>query len=279
MNTRRLMLAWFAALAISIGCTWLLGRKITAHQAARPASLRYVAAATRIAPGEILKADEVAYVDWPAGDPLEGAFTKTDDVIGRPALYPLEKGQMLLSHLLAAQGAGFGLTTRIPAGMRAIALKSDEVVGVAGFIFPESRVDVLVTYHLNEHPEPITATVLQDVEVVAIGHQIQPDPNGKPVTVDVITILVKPDDAEKVVLASTQGSIHFVLRNATDRAEDIEPPVNLSQFGGGPAAKPAVGSKDVAEKKSKPYVVVTILGDKEISTSFWPAGDLADRSQ
>jgi pilus assembly protein CpaB len=278
MNARRFMPALFAALAISIVCTVVLGRKITAHEGARPASLRYVAAAMSIAPGEILKANEVDYVDWPASQPLEGAFTKTEDVIGRPVLYPLEKGQMILSHLLAAPGAGFGLTTRIPAGMRAIALKSDEVVGVAGFLFPGSRVDVLVTYHSNQNPEPITATVLQDSQVVAVGHQIQPDPNGKPASVDVITIIAKPDDAEKVVLASTQGTIHFVLRNATDRAEASDPPVNLSQFAGGPSVRAAAARKDVAEKP-KPYVVETILGDKETSTSFWPVRDRANQSQ
>jgi pilus assembly protein CpaB len=269
MKTHRLMLAWLAALAISIGCTWLLGRKLTAHQGAPPAKLRYVAATMPLTTGEVLKADEVNYIEWPASQPLEGAFSKTEDVVGRAVLYPVDKGQPVLGHSLLAPGAGFGLTTRIPAGLRAIALKSDDVVGVAGFLFPGSRVDVLVTYRLNENPEPITATVLQDAQVVAVGHEIQPDPKGKPESVDVITILAKPDDAEKVVLASTQGTIHFVLRNAMDRAEASDPPVNLSQFAGGPSVRPAAARNDVAEKP-KPYVVETILGDKETSTSFWP---------
>ncbi len=269
MNLRRLMLALFAALAISGLCTLILGRKITGRSGPRPAKRRYIAAAMPIAAGEVLKSDEVDYIDWPASQPLEGAFTKTEEVIGRPVLYPLEKGQPVLGHFLAAPGTGFGLTTKIPAGVRAIALKSDEVVGVAGFLFPGSRVDVLVTYHSYQNPEPVTATVLQDAQVVAVGHQIQPDPNGKPASVDVITILAKPDDAERVVLASTQGSIHFVLRNATDRAEVSDPPVHLSQFASEAPAKPAEARKGVAAiHKSKPYVVVTILGDKEISTSF-----------
>jgi pilus assembly protein CpaB len=122
----------------------------------------------------------------------------------------------------------------------------------------------LVTYR-PQNQEPITATVLQDTQVVAVGHQIQPDPNGKPASVDVITILAKPEDAEKAVLASTQGTIHFVLRNATDRAVPGDPPVNLSQFAGNAPAKPAMARREV---NLKPYVVVTILGDKETSTSF-----------
>ena len=269
MNVRRTMLALLAALVISGVCTLVLGRKITASGGARPAKRRYVAAAVPIAAGEILKADEVDYIDWPAGDPLQSAFTKAEDVIGRQVLYPLEKDQPVLSHFLAAPGAGFGLTTKIPAGTRAIALKSDEVVGVAGFLFPGSRVDVLVTYHSYQNQEPITATVLQDAQVVAVGHQVQPDPNGKPSSVDVITILAKPDDAEKVVLASTQGSIHFVLRNATDRAEVSDPPVHLSQFAGEAPLKAATARKGVAViHKPKSYVVETILGDKESSTSF-----------
>jgi pilus assembly protein CpaB len=256
-------------LAISGVCTLVLGRKITAHSGVRPAKRRYVAAAMPVAAGEVLKADEIGYIDWPAGEPLEGAFTKPADVIGRPVLYPLEKGQPVLGHFLAAPGTGFGLMTKIPAGVRAIALKSDEVVGVAGFLFPGSRVDVLVTYHSYQNQEPVTATVLQDAEIVAVGHQIQPDPNGKPSSVDVITILAKPDDAEKVVLASTQGSIHFVLRNATDRAEVSDPPVRLSQFAGQPPAGKALERKSAAAShKPKPYIVETILGDKQILTSF-----------
>jgi len=172
---------------------------------------------------------------------------------------------------LAAPGSIIGLTTKIPPGMRAIALKSDEVIGVSGFLFPGARVDVLVTYHTYRSPEAMTVTVLEDALVVAVGHQSQPDPNGKPASVDAVTILAKPADAEKVVLASTQGTIHFVLRNGADRAAVGVVPVNLSQFSGEPPAPvKQSGSRrgPLGNDKQKPYVVETILGGKTSFASF-----------
>src|SRR5665213_31876 len=152
-----------------------------------------------------------------------------------------------------------GLTVKIPDGMRAVALRSDEVVGVAGFLFPGSHVDVLVTYRSEKSPDPTTATVLQDAEVLAAGHQVEPDPTGKPATVNVVTLLMKPDDAERVVLASTQGSIHFVLRNSTDREQVADAPVELSELipGVGPTAAAAPKARAPQVKR---FIVETVLG-------------------
>ena len=123
----------------------------------------------------------------------------------RVLLYPLAKGEPIIDRQLAAVGAGAGLTAQIPSGMRAISVRSDEVVGVAGFLLPGTHVDVLMTYHSNASPDPQTLTVLQDVVVLAAGQQIHPDPNGKPVSVNVVTLLLKPEDAEKLVLATSLG--------------------------------------------------------------------------
>ena len=96
--------------------------------------------------------------------------------------------------------------------------------------FPGSHVDVLVTYRSETAPEPATATVLQNVEVLAAGSQVQPSLDGKPSSVNVVTVLVTPNDAERVVLASTQGTIHFVLRNSEDHGQVNDPPVGLAQL-------------------------------------------------
>jgi len=112
--------------------------------------------------------------------PLTGSFVKIDDVVGRARALSARRRAAHSRRQLAAAGAGIGLTGRIPSGMRAIALRSDEVVGVAGFLMPGTHVDVLVTYTDNTHPEPVTATVLQDSEVLAAGHQVQPDPPASP---------------------------------------------------------------------------------------------------
>ena len=268
MNTRRLIFALLGALVISGGCTFLLARHLTRGAGNAPPMVQYVTASTPISAGEVVKPEQLSLANWPASQHFDGAFKKISDVAGRAAVYPMDKGQMVLDKYLAAAGSGIGLTTKIPDGMRAIALKSNEVVGVAGFLFPGSHVDVLVTYRPPDGNDFITSTVLQNAQVLAVGHQIQPDPSGKPTSVDVLTILANPQDAEKVVLASTQGTIHFVLRNGGDQVSVPNVPVQLTQLGP-PAKTPAPTRKNNAIiKKDKPYVVETIEGNKQSSVSF-----------
>jgi pilus assembly protein CpaB len=186
-------------------------------------------------------------------------------VLGREVLFPLDKGQPILDKYLSAPGSGMGLAGKIPDGMRAIALRSDEVVGVAGFLLPGSRLDVLVTYRTEGSPEPRTSTVLQNAEVLATGHQVQPDPEGKPATVTVVTLLLTPGEAERAVLASTQGSIHFVLRNGSDTQRTQTSPVVLSQLSGNPAP---LGSATLQRPARRVVLVETITGDHRSTDTF-----------
>ena len=181
---------------------------------------------------------------------LTGGFTKINDVAGRIVLYPLPKGEPIVDRQLAAAGAAAGLTANIPSGMRAISVRSDEVVGVAGFLLPGTHVDVLMTYHSALAPEPQTLTVLQDVVVLAAGQQIHPEADGKPISVNVVTLLLKPEDAEKVVLATSLGAIYFVLRNGADTEQALSPPVGLNQLAGA-AASPAAGSRNAHEHTAR----------------------------
>jgi pilus assembly protein CpaB len=183
-------------------------------------------------------------------------------------LFPLDKGQPILDKYLSAPGSGMGLAGKIPEGMRAIALRSDEVVGVAGFLLPGSRLDVLVTYRTDGSPEPRTSTVLQNAEVLATGHQVQPDPEGKPATVTVVTLLLTPDDAERVVLASTQGSIHFVLRNGSDSERTQVSPVLLSQLSSRPSPSGGAVVAMLPRSARKVLQVETITGDQRSTDTF-----------
>jgi pilus assembly protein CpaB len=151
--------------------------------------------------------------------------------------------------------------------MRAISLRSDEVVGVAGFLLPGTHVDVLVTMKPPDG-DPITATVLQDVQVLASGQKTEPDPEGKPVTATVVTLLVKPEDAERVDLASTQGIVHFVLRNGVDREQRKSEPLQFSQLAGKPAKPPVTAAVRKVAEVRKPYVVETFLGAAAKTESF-----------
>ena len=279
MDLRRLMSALLLALLISGAATFFVTRKMQSRTA-QPVTQRYVAASRAIQAGEVLKVDNLALVDWPVSLPLHGAYTKVEDLTGRSVIYPLASGQPLVDTYVAAAGSGIGLTVKIPEGMRAASVRSDEVVGVAGFLFPGSHVDVLVTLRTDRNPMPVTMIVLQDVEVLTAGQNIEPDPQGKPQAVNVVTLLLTPQDSEKIVLATTLGSIHFVLRNGADRGQIKPFPVQMSSLSGlealqsGPAQLGATQKSVVRPRGStgpsgnQPYVVETISGNKQSTAQF-----------
>lgn len=269
MNSRRLLIALLLALLLSGAVTYVVSRKISTHVAAHPNIERYVAAAHALQAGDVLKPEELVLVDWPTSITLSKPFTKIADLAGRAVIYPLAAAQPILEDYLAAPGSGIGITTKIPEGMRATSVKSDEIVGVAGFLFPGSHVDVLVTFRSDGLPTPATQIVLQDVEVLTVGQKLQPDPQGKPDTVSVVTLLLTPEDSQKLVLASSQGSVQFVLRNGADHTRVNAVPVQIAQLAG---TRPSVIPAAVTPRRYLPMkqadVVETILGDKRSTKSF-----------
>jgi pilus assembly protein CpaB len=202
---------------------------------------------------------------------LSGAFTNPGALIGRIVMYPLPEGEPILERQLSTPGVGIGITVKIPTGMRAISLRTDDVVGVAGFLLPGTHVDVLVTLHTTNSPDPLTFTVLQDAVVLAAGQKTEPDPEGKASSATEVTILVKPEDAERVVLASNQGTIHFSLRNGVDREEYKGSPVLLAQLAGIPPPAPEKVKetpKAPEQLVAKTYSVETILGKTQRMDDF-----------
>ena len=277
MTARRLLAALLLALAGSALFTFFISRHLARPVAAAPQQ-RYVASINPLDAGQTLDPASLTLTDWPAAKPLAGAFAKPEQLAGRVVLYPLSPGQPILERDLAAAGSGVGLTTHIPEGMRAISLKTDQVVGVAGFLLPGTHVDVLVTYRTQDSPNPVTATVVQDTQVIAAGQKMQPDPEGKPTTVDVVTLLVTPQDAERVVLASSQGTVHFVLRNGTDHQHVEEHATGLSELGRPGSFRPATIAAPAPHRAAAPaahstptptaYVVHTLSGNKQSAESF-----------
>jgi pilus assembly protein CpaB len=264
MNLKRILIALTLALFVSGLCTWLVYKKSTATPTVQKhPDVMYAAPSRALHAGEVLKAEDIELVAWPGSDPIDSAFSQPAEVIGREVLFPLGKGQPILDGDLSAAGAGTGLASKIPDGMRAVALRSDEVVGVAGFLVPGSHLDVLVTYHSDISPEPITATVLQDAVVLAAGHQLEPDPTGKTSDVTVVTLLLTPEQAKRAVLASTQGAIHFVLRNGADTSRSADTPTLLSQLTGQAPAAAHIVSRSAAPATPaapKQQEIETILG-------------------
>jgi len=198
----------------------------------QPRLLRVVAAAKDLAAGITLTPDHLILLDWPADVPLRGSFSNVDAVVGRPLIYSLGADEPVLARDLAVAGSGIGISGRIPPGMRATAVRSNEIVGVAGFLFPGSHVDVVATFTPPGSPGSITQTLLQDVEVLTAGTATEPDPQGKPQTVSVVTLLLSPEDSQRLLLVSAQGTIQFVLRSGVDKQRNELIPTRLEQLVG-----------------------------------------------
>jgi len=172
--------------------------------------------------GTRLTSDDVKVVAWPARTPLEGAFSDVPAVVDRGVIAPIGPNEPLTAARIAGPEAGAGLPPIIPAGMRAISVRVNEVVGVAGFVLPGTHVDVLVAVNdngdENKKREPMARTVVSNVEVLTAGTRYDQDEakNGKAQRSTVVTLAVLPSDGERVALASAQGQLSLVLRNPID---------------------------------------------------------------
>jgi pilus assembly protein CpaB len=194
-------------------------------------------------------------------------------------IYALEAKEPLQKRGLASNGS-FGLSAKIPDGMRATSVKTNEVMNIAGFIFPGSHVDVLVTLRGENNASTTTHTVLQNVQVLATGTKTDPDPNGKPENVSVVTLLVTPEESEKLALAQSQatqnqGSIHFVLRNGGDAARPDTAPIDMAELAGIPkkVPQPKAHTKQAAATIAPAaYTVETVSGGK-VTVAKFPAND------
>src|SRR6476469_2478740 len=241
---------------------------------AQHATSKIVAAAADLPSGSTLTTKDVVTVDWPSNMLMAGSFDKVEDVVGKPLLYPVSANEPILKRELGLEGSGIGISGKIPTGMRATAVRSNEIVGVAGFLYPGSRVDVMVTYTPpgGGSSGPVTQTVLQNVEVLTAGQTIEPDPQGKPQTVNVVTLLVSPEDSQKLQLASSQGVVQFVLRSGVDQTNVDLRPTHLDQLASDrpPAPPPAPGKKAPRRGvETKPvYVLEIIQGNKRTEEKF-----------
>jgi len=240
------------------------------------ATAQIVAAVGDLPSGATLTTKDVTMLDWPSNLVMAGSFDQVEDVVGKPLLYPLVANEPILKRDLGLEGSGIGISGRIPTGMRATAVRSNEIVGVAGFLYPGSRVDVMVTYTPptggGSGSGPLTQTVLQNVEVLTAGQTIEPDPQGKPQTVNVVTLLVSPEDSQKLQLASSQGTVQFVLRSGVDHTTVELRPTRLDQLSGERSAPPAAPGKKASrrvEAASRPvYILEVIQGTKRTEEKF-----------
>lgn len=196
----------------------LMGRSQPAAKAAAP-TVQIALAAKDIEVGAVLKEGDVQLGDWAGSVPV-GATNKTQDLIGRGVTTSIYAKEPIIESRLAAKGAGGGLASMIPHGMRAFAVSVNEIVGVAGFVTAGSHVDLLISGNspnANASLGTLSKTLIQNLEVLSAGQDFKKDPEGKPVPVQVVNVLVTPEQAEVLSLASSQTSIRMTLRNPLDR--------------------------------------------------------------
>jgi pilus assembly protein CpaB len=210
-----------------------------------------VVAAHALSVGGVLKAEDLKLTQVPVEEFPSGCFSRTEEVIGRPMASSILAEEPIREGRLAPRGSGLGLAPVIPNGMRAVAVKVNDVVGVAGFALPGMRVDVLATGRSLEGDGSVTKTILQDILVLSAGQTIEPSSNGQAINAPVVTLLVTPGQAETLTLAS-EWRIQLVLRNGSDRAIENTPGRELWELSGTARKRPA----PAAPPSPRPVAVV-----------------------
>ena len=276
---RRLVTILVIAFIVALGCSLLVYRLISIRMdTSRPvASTSVVAAANDIKLGTVLTAASLKTVNI-VGSLPKGAILKPESVIGRGVVSDLYEGEPIIEGRLAMPGSGGGMAATIPDGMRACAVKVDDVVGVAGFVTPGMRVDVLISgippaiQGLAANQGTVTKTILQNIQVLSAGTDIQKDADGKAKPVQVVTLLVTPEQAETLSLASNVR-IQLVLRNPLDTKTRVVAGTAMSSLFSGdnpatPKAQPIAAARIGRKPAPKVFVVEVINGSKRSQEKF-----------
>lgn len=224
MNRARMTIVAVLSLILSVGVAFTAYRILEARANPTAREGRIVVATRKMPVGTRITEADVRLVAWPSNVAVEGGHTVAADVVGRAVITTVVPNEPLLESKLAPRAAGAGLTAAIPEGMRAVAVRVNDVVGVAGFVLPGTRVDVILTGSPSERGGTDTSKViLENVQVLTAGSQTETDRQGTPQNVTVVTLLVAPADAQKLALASTDGRIQLALRNPMDveRADPV----------------------------------------------------------
>lgn len=188
-------------------------------------------AARDMSAGRVLEAEDVDLVEWPARSVPSNFSRSPSEVVGRGLLSDVKANEPLLASKMASVEAGGGLPITIPPGKRAMSVRVDDVVGVAGFVLPGTRVDVLVTLDQSAGEQtPRTRMLLQNIQVASAGQTTERDEQGEPQSVQVVTLLVDPEQGEKLALASDEGSIRLALRNSLDTTTVSTPGIRANRL-------------------------------------------------
>jgi pilus assembly protein CpaB len=235
MNRRFISVLMFA-FVVAGGASLVLYKLVIGHvSASAPAATSSIlVAAKNLDLGSVIGDGDLRVTAWPGAVP-EGAITKLADAIGRGITAPIYANEPITASRLGEKGAGGGLAATIPRGMRAVAIRVNEIVGVAGFVVAGTHVDVLVSGNSGAAGGSATTTLLQDISVLSAGQDFKKDTEGKPITVQVVNLLVTPEQAEMLSLAGSQMTVQLVLRNPLDAKVEAIPAISLASIFSGQA--------------------------------------------
>jgi pilus assembly protein CpaB len=238
-----------------------------------------VVAASSLDLGAALRAEDLRTINWPAEAVPAGTFNNPQELVGRGLIQPVSQNEPLMTSKLAPVGAGAGLPPMIPDGMRAVSVRVNDVIGVAGYVLPGSKVDVLVTVSpTNQSTDMTSKVILNNVTVLTAGTRIERDveKDNKPVSVSVVTLLVDPLQSEALTLASTEGKIQLALRNPLDKTmpptPGIRPAILLGQSSA-PRAAVAVGRVASRRPVSAPAAAPVVAAPEPLPTIEIIRGD------
>jgi pilus assembly protein CpaB len=278
-NTR-LVIVLAVALAAASLASFVVYRALSARAAvaAVPQTIDTIVAARPIPAGTMITRDHVKVVPWPAVARLSDSLSSPSDVVDRGAIVAIALNEPITPSKLAAAGAGAGLPPTIPPGMRAMSVRVNEVVGVAGFVVPGTRVDVIVTFDGRgaNQGDSIARVVASNVQVLTAGTRFDQEKarqDGTPIPTSVVTLLVTPEDAQRIALAAAEGRITLTLRNPLDTTSTESAGIRAGGLMGlptppttpRPAPRPAPVAAAPVEPPPpppQPYTVEAIRGAK-----------------
>ena len=276
---RRILMILLSAFVIAAGCSYLVYRVVGNRLgAAQPKGTQVIVPVADIKLGSVLRDVDLTTAEM-VGTLPKGVILRREDAVGRGVVSDLYQGEPILDSRLAAPGSGGGLAATIPQGMRACAVKVDDVVGVAGFVTPGMRVDVLISGNApggSASEGTQVKTLLQNIQVLSAGTDIQKDAEGKPQQVQVVNLLVTPDQAEVLSLASNQTHIQLVLRNPLDMNVTHTPGTAVANLFGEeakPKAKPTVLVHGPLPKPAPSVYLVEVFNGTKRSEEKFDSGE------
>ncbi len=257
--SQRVLTILLTALLIAAGASYMVFRLVRTRisSAAGPTTSEVIVAAHKIELGALVKDIDLRTGPW-VGPVPQGVLLKKEDAVGRGVISTIYEGEPVLDSRLAGVGGGAGLAATIPPGMRAVAVRVNDVVGVAGFVVPGMKVDILISGVPPGAPAggPRVKTLLQNIEVLSAATNIQKDPEGKPLPVPVVNLLVTPEQAEILSLASNETRIQLILRNPLDNEPSKTSGVALGGLYSGEKAAPVAHAARPAPKPMAPPAAV-----------------------